>query len=169
MILRKALFNDLQDIWLIIQAAIERRKKDGSTQWQDGYPNENTIKQDIALNHGMVLTDNDLILSYAAVILDNDPDYNYIEGNWLNDEKYTVIHRVATSDNMIGRGLATNLFILIEDYCIQQNIFNIRVDTNFDNYSMLHILNKLNYTYCGQVYLRGAARRAYQKILKHPF
>ena len=167
MILRKALFNDLQDIWMIIQAAIERRKREGSEQWQDGYPNENTLKNDIALQQGMILEDNNHILSYAAVIFENDPDYDYIEGNWLNDEKYAVIHRVATSNIMIGKGMATKLFLLIEDHCLQHNISNIRVDTNFDNHSMLHILAKLNYIYCGQVYLRGAARRAYHKILKH--
>jgi hypothetical protein len=39
------------------------------------------------------------------------------------------------------------------------------VDTNFDNLPMLNIFEKLGYTYCGEVYFRGSARRAYEKVL----
>jgi hypothetical protein len=39
------------------------------------------------------------------------------------------------------------------------------VDTNFDNAAMLHILKKLGYTYCGEVYLAGGERKAFEKLL----
>ena len=45
---RKAQQKDSNKIWTILQQAIERRKLDGSTQWQDGYPNEETIEKDIS-------------------------------------------------------------------------------------------------------------------------
>ena len=57
------------------------------------------------------------------------------------------------------------LFAKIEDVCPQENFYNIRVDTNFDNLPMLKILDKLNYSYCGEVIMGGAPRRAYQKEL----
>ncbi len=31
-------------IWEILQDAILRRKKDGSNQWQDGYPNPESVQ-----------------------------------------------------------------------------------------------------------------------------
>ena len=37
-ILRKATPADQAVIWEIVQHAILRRKNDGSSQWQDGYP-----------------------------------------------------------------------------------------------------------------------------------
>ncbi len=40
---RKALSEEIPEIWMILQAAIQRRKEDGSTQWQDGYPNPYVI------------------------------------------------------------------------------------------------------------------------------
>ena len=40
-----------------------------------------------------------------------------------------------------------------------------KVDTNFDNAAMLHILKKLVYTYCGEVYLAGGERKAFEKLL----
>lgn len=35
---RKASYTEVAPIWKIIQHAIERRRKDGSNQWQNGYP-----------------------------------------------------------------------------------------------------------------------------------
>jgi hypothetical protein len=42
-------------IWIILQEAIQRRKEDGSNQWQDGYPNEAIVKSDIEKGIGYVL------------------------------------------------------------------------------------------------------------------
>lgn len=41
----------------------------------------------------------------------------------------------------------------------------MNVDTNFNNKPMLRILEKLGYTYCGDVYFWGSARRAYENVL----
>jgi hypothetical protein len=64
-----------------------------------------------------------------------------------------------------GKGIATKLFEKIEGLSIENNIYSIKVDTNFDNVPMLKILDKLKYTYCGEVYLRGSARKAFEKLL----
>lgn len=50
--LRKAEIEDRHEIWAIIQQSIERRKQDGSTQWQNGYPNMGTVESDIAKGFG---------------------------------------------------------------------------------------------------------------------
>lgn len=76
-----------------------------------------------------------------------------------------MIHRVATSDEFIGQGVATQLFKMIEDLAIQKEIYSIKVDTNFDNIAMLKIMERLGYTYCGEVYFRGNSRRAFEKVL----
>jgi GNAT superfamily N-acetyltransferase len=163
--LRKANLSELPQIWEIIQDAIEQRRLEGSTQWQDGYPNELSITNDINNGFGYVLTENETILCYAAIIFDIEPAYEEIEGKWLTNDNYIVVHRVAVSKLAKGKGIATKLFQKIEDLAIQQNVYSIKVDTNFDNVPMLKILDKLNYTYCGQVYFRGGARRAYEKKL----
>ncbi len=53
--LRKAEIEDRDIIWGILQQSIERRKQDGSTQWQNGYPNLGTVESDIAKGFGYVL------------------------------------------------------------------------------------------------------------------
>jgi GNAT superfamily N-acetyltransferase len=165
MILRKATITELAPIWEILQDAIAQRKKDGSTQWQDGYPNPATIKEDINKGNAYVLVQDDLIIAYAAIIFGIEPAYEAIQGNWLSNNNYAVVHRVATANEFKGKGIASQLFLLIEALCIQNNIFSIKVDTNFDNKPMLRILEKLNYTYCGEVFFRGASRKAFEKLL----
>ncbi|HNP24743.1 MAG TPA: GNAT family N-acetyltransferase [Panacibacter sp.] len=165
MILRQAKFSDIGTIWEILQQAIEQRRLDGSEQWQQGYPNLNTVHEDIANDYGYVLTDNNVIIAYAAVIFGIEPAYNEIDGSWLTNQDYMAVHRVATSNSAKGKGVATKLFSLLEDLCIQRNVFSIKVDTNFDNAPMLRILEKLSYTYCGEIIFGGAPRKAFEKVL----
>lgn len=163
---RPSTTNDKESIWKILQQAIARRKSEGSDQWQQGYPNPETVEGDIQKNWGFVLEIDGVVAGYAAVIFEVEPAYEIIEGNWLTKGKYVVIHRVAIADKFAGQGLATKIFLEIEKVALDQNIFSIKVDTNFDNIPMLKILDKLNYTYCGEVYFRGSARKAFEKILR---
>ena len=164
-ILRRATISDQEVIWKILHQAIKRRKNDGSNQWQDGYPNSETAIIDLKNNVGFVLEIENEIAGYAAIIFDIEPAYENIEGNWLSAGKYAVIHRLALSDKFLGKGIATKLFVKIEHFVKSQKIFSIKVDTNFDNIQMLKILDKLKYSYCGEVHFRGSPRKAFEKIL----
>ena len=165
-ILRKAEPNDQETIWEILQQAILRRKNDGSSQWQDGYPNSDTVRTDIENKFGYLLEIDGETAAYSALIFNNEPAYENIEGKWLSDDDFFVVHRVAVSDQFLGKGIATKLFLEIENFAEQKQVFSIKVDTNFDNLAMLKILKKLNYTYCGEVYFRGSARKAFEKLLR---
>lgn len=165
MILRKANFSEAPMIWSILQQAIEQRKQDGSEQWQHGYPNEQTVQEDLAKGYAYVLTDNEVIVAYAAIVFGSEPAYTDIKGKWLTDGDYAIVHRVAVSNAAKGKGVATLLFKMIEDLCFQHEVYSIRADTNFDNIPMLKIMDKLNYTYCGEIFFIGAMRKAYEKVL----
>ena len=166
MILSRATPKDASEIWIIIQQAIEQRRADGSNQWQNGYPNLQSIEEDIEKKVGFVLIENHQILAYAAVIFDGEPAYDSIVGKWLSNQNYVVVHRVATSNLFKKQGVGTKLFLEIEHLALQNQIYSIKVDTNFDNIPMLKILDKLYYTHCGEVMLKGAPRMAFEKVLK---
>jgi GNAT superfamily N-acetyltransferase len=163
--IRPAETGDLADIWNILQQSIARRREDGSTQWQDGYPNEEIVRKDIAEKHGYVFILDEKIAGYAAVFFDLEAEYEELK-TWENEPPYVVIHRVAVSSNFLKRGIATEIFRLIENLVIIKGIKSIRVDTIFDNTGMLRIFEKFNYTYRGEVYFRGKARKAFEKKLQ---
>lgn len=161
-----ALKEELQEIMVIINQAKARRKAEGSNQWQDGYPNIKTIDADISNQVGYVLVnEKHKVVGYSAVLITDEPAYDDLEGEWLSKDDFIVIHRVAIHDDYLGKGLAKLIFENVEKLALSKSIFSIKVDTNFDNLPMLHIFGKLGYQYCGQVYFRGSARRAYEKIL----
>jgi len=162
---RKAITQEIPQIWAIIQKAIQRRKADGSTQWQDGYPNEESIQKDVENEVGFVLTDGENMIGYSAVLINDEPEYANIEGKWLTVGDFMVYHRVAIAEEYLGKGFAKMMIENIHQYAIENSIYSIRADTNFDNHAMLKIFNDLGYNYCGEVYFRGSARRAFEKVL----
>lgn len=165
MIFKQATQEDIPIIWTILQHAIQKRKEEGSTQWQDGYPNLQTIENDIAQGYGYKLIINREIAAYAALIFNNEPTYDYIEGAWLSDGEFAVIHRIATHKQYIGQGYASMLLTHLENHIQVQGISSIKIDTNYDNDAMLKILKRMGYTHCGIIYTRGEEREAFEKLL----
>ena len=163
---RRALMTDQSRIWEILQQAILRRKEDGSKQWQDGYPNPEVVQKDIAAGIGFVLTAGDTVVGYTAVLINDEPAYAGIEGKWLTNEDFVVIHRVAISQDHLGKGLSGIILQFVEDYAVSNQVYSIKADTNFDNPAMMKIFEKRGYVYCGEVYFRGSPRRAYEKVLE---
>lgn len=163
--LEKAISKNLNSIWSIIQGAIERRRLDGSNQWQDGYPNLKVLENDITNGNGFILVDADEIVGYCAILINDEPEYERIVGSWLTNDDFVVYHRVAIAEEHLGKGYAKTMMRFIEEFAIENGISSIKVDTNFDNHAMLNLLNSLDYVYCGEVYFRGSPRKAFEKVL----
>ncbi|WP_256004067.1 GNAT family N-acetyltransferase [Pedobacter deserti] len=162
---REASPNEIDQIWAILDKAIERRKAEGSEQWQDGYPNMEVVRNDISKQAGYVLTEKDQIVGYVAVLVNDEPAYDNIEGKWLSTGDFVVIHRVGIAESHLGRGLARQMLEHIARFAAERNIHSIKADTNFDNPAMIRTFENAGYVYCGEVLLRGKSRRAYEKVL----
>ena len=164
---RPAKISEAFEIWQILKDAIQRRKEDGSNQWQDGYPNMDVVKNDIERKIGFVLTRNDNIIGYTAIIINDEPDYINIEGKWLTNQEFMVYHRVAISKKFLAKGMGKKMMKLIEKYALSKNIYSLKADTNHDNIPMLKIFEKMGYSFCGTVHIRQSPRKAYEKVLKN--
>ena len=162
---REAVLEDLPVIWSILEAAIARRKADGSDQWQDGYPNPAVIEKDINQNQGFVLSCDGIVAGYCAIMINDEPAYAEIKGEWLTTGDFAVFHRVAVSEQYLGKGLSKMMLSFIEDYARKNGLSSIKADTNFDNAAMQHVFTKAGYLYCGEVSLRGNTRMAYEKVI----
>ena len=166
--IRVATINDIDTIWNLLEQGIEKRKEEGSNQWQDGYPNRGVVENDINNSYGLVVEDyQNNILGYIAMIAEIEPAYEEIEGDWLsnNDVKYVVLHRLIVDQQNPIKGLATWILKEVEQLVFNKGIKSIKVDTNFDNVGMLRVFEKLGYQYCGKVYFRGSERLAFEKTI----
>lgn len=162
---RPANLSETNLIWEIILQAIKRRKEDKSDQWQDGYPNLKIIQKDIRKGEGYVLTDGKTVLGYCAIMINGEPSYSEIVGNWMTNGDFVVFHRIAISEKFLGQGLAQKMIQFIEKFALNNKIYSIKADTNFDNPAMLNIFEKLGFTFCGEVFFNGSPRKAYEKLL----
>ncbi len=155
---RKTRLEDVNKICIIIDQAKQYLKNSGVDQWQNGYPNKETILEDIKTETSYVLVENEVVGTMRFLIAD-DPDYGYIEGSWKSSGCYGVIHRIAIDENCKGKSYA-KLFV---DYAIQlckeENVHSLRIDTHLMNTSMRRFLKKNHFEECGIVYIRGVDQR----------
>lgn len=89
---RKAAVTDIDPVWRIILQAKEQMRLLGSRQWQDGYPALDDIRRDIADGCGYVLAAGNVPVAYGAVLFGGEPAYGSIEGEWLCQPPYVVVH-----------------------------------------------------------------------------
>ena len=145
--LRRAQLQDLPEIMKIIDDAKELLNKNGSPQWQNGYPNQETLTQDIAMQTNWVLINDNKVAATATLQLTPEPTYrNITQGQWQQpDEPYATIHRVAISSNYRGQGLSKLLFSNLLTVGQMQGIKNFRVDTHRSNKAMQHIAENFNF------------------------
>ena len=164
---RKSVKSDIKEIMNIIKEAQNYFKEKKINQWQDGYPNAESIINDIESEELYVLLIDNKIIATAYLSFKGDIDYDVIyEGEWISQGDYAVVHRVAVLSEMKGHGVADELFKNIEKVCLENNINNIKIDTHRENKSMQRFLNKNGFEYCGIIYLKDNEERiAFEKIL----
>ena len=158
--IRKTAIDDLDEVMKIYEYARGFMRKNGNPdQWGDNHPPRENIIQDIRTGKSYVLTDGKRIAAVFYYAIETEPTYAKIDGDWLNDKQYGIVHRIARGPNSAGAGE------ICLNWCLE-NCGNLRIDTHRDNAPMLKQLKKLGYVYCGIVWMEdGSERLAYQKCL----
>ena len=158
--IRKSTLADLPTILNLRDQAREIMRSYGNTfQWPDGYPRDDMFRKDIELGGShVVLNECGIIVGTFALLPSPEVTYNVIyNGQWLNDEPYFVIHRIASTPDSHG------ILDALLEYC-ESKVSNIRIDTHEANIIMRKGLEKHGYQYCGIIHLlNGDERLAFQK------
>ena len=161
--IRKSTLADLPTILNLRDQAREIMRSYGNIyQWPDGYPRDDMFLKDIELGGShIMLNEKGTIVGTFALLPSPEVTYNVIyDGQWLNEEPYYVIHRIASSSDSHG------ILDALLDYCESQ-VDNIRIDTHEANIIMRKGLERHGYQYCGIIHLlNGDERMAFQKICK---
>lgn len=152
-------FSRIMDVYA--QARQFMAQNGNPDQWGTAYPSEDMIRQDILNGKCYVNLEGNHIRAVFYFAVEADPTYGYIEGAWLNDAPYGVIHRIAVGES--GKGVAAECFDFVAQRCD-----NIRIDTHEKNIPMQRCLAKNGFARCGIIYLEdGDPRIAYQKVIKN--
>ena len=134
---------------------------DNPNQWKNNKPSREQIEKDILAGKHYVCMEGDEIAAVFYFANETDPTYVKIyDGEWLNEEAYSVVHRIAASGKVKGAG----------SFCMSwasSQCKNLKIDTHEDNYVMQNMLKKCGFTQCGTIYLEdGEPRIGFQKVCK---
>ena len=157
--IRPSTLNDIKEIGEIYAAARKFMIENGNPdQWSKSYPSEDTALDDLNRGIGFVCEDEGEIVAVFAFEIGNEPAYDIIyDGEWLNNEKYAYIHRVAVKKH--GKGII--------DFCFSECFKthpNLKIDTHRDNIPMQKVLKRNGFSECGIIHLEGGDERlAFQK------
>ena len=158
--IRHSTMDDLPVILRLRDQAREIMRSYGNTfQWPDGYPRDDMFRKDIELGGSHVMAnESGAIVGTFALLPSPEVTYNKIyDGQWLDNEPYHVIHRIASTPDSHG------VLDAVLDYC-EAVAPNIRIDTHEANVIMRKGLQRHGYHYCGIIYLLdGNERMAFQK------
>ncbi|MCR5732561.1 MAG: GNAT family N-acetyltransferase [Sphaerochaetaceae bacterium] len=156
--IRHAEYKDIDKILEVYDIARKTMRKAGNlNQWINGYPQKELIEEDISNSNCYVVEDNNEIVAVLAFIIGDDPTYHEIEGSWLNDKPYGVIHRIGSNGKVKG------IIPFVMDYAFKI-VDNLKIDTHKDNAIMQHVLEKNGFKYCGIVTIEdGTKRIAFQR------
>lgn len=162
---RKATLLDTPAVMGIINDAVSLMLSLGRRQWNENYPTLTHIMADITAGNGYVMDRDGRTVAYGAVVFTGEPAYDAIDGCWLSDIPYVMVHRLAVALSERGHGTGTAFMRAVENLAASEGIGSFRVDTNFDNADMLALIDKLGFDYCGEVRYESGLRRAYEKLI----
>lgn len=158
--IRNATKDDLGEILKIYAIARRMMQATGNPdQWGSDRPKYDAIVKDIESADMYVIEENNEILGVFSLI-DFDNDYINIQGEWLNDEPYLAIHKIASSGKKGG------IFSQVLEFA-KTKTKNIRIDTHKHNKIMQLHIKKNGFEYVGIVYIDSELERlAYHLVVK---
>ena len=163
--IRQSTINDINSILEIYEYARNFMKQNNNpNQWGDFWPPNDLIVEDILNNKSYVcVEDNQIAAVFFLEYGISDITYNNINGKWINNDKYAVIHRIASNKKIKGAGEFSIKWVIDKSK-------HVRIDTHKNNIPMRNLLKKLGFIECGiiniddKLGLKDTERIAYEKI-----
>jgi len=163
MIIRNATEKDFERMMEIYAYARQFMADHGNpNQWgPTNWPPEALIHEDIRREKSFVCEEDGRVVGvfFFEHGENIEPTYANIEdGEWIGDDDYGVVHRIAGDGSVKGIGT----FCLNWAY---EQCGHLRIDTHGDNVVMQNLLVKLGFTRCGTIYVveDDYPRFAYEK------
>src|SRR5574344_371662 len=151
---KKVALKDLDQALQIIKDGRECLAEAGSSQWQNGTPNVDLLKKDIAKGALYGLYNGDELALIGALLLGADPSYAKIEGQWLTSyPSYLTLHTFSVLKKYRGQGLYKVFFDYLFKFAAENGAPAVRGDTYKLNQTMQHIFLREGFQFCGVIYL----------------
>ncbi|MCQ2087713.1 MAG: GNAT family N-acetyltransferase [Bacilli bacterium] len=169
--IKKINLDEIDRVMVIINDA-KRLLGNHSLQWQQGYPNEETMKADIVNNDLYGCYINSTLVGIVALVQGLNINYTEIyEGSWIKEtsDDDLVIHRIAVKEEFHKMKIGQALMEFAEKYAKEKGKTSIKIDTHVKNIPMQTLCKNNGYEYRGIIYLKRAevdnSRLAFEKTI----
>lgn len=167
MLIRLANNADIDSIMEIVHGAQVALRELGIDQWQDGYPTQNIIVEDISNCVGYVAcTPSGEVVGYEAVVLTGEEVYKQLPDDvWNTPKEYVVVHRLCVQREYTRMGVAKELMVFAAQHAMNHGIYAFRIDTHKGNVRMMTMLSQLGFKRVGVVCYDSGEREAFDMKL----
>ncbi len=165
MIIKAANLNYKLEIMKILKAVIDNMKLKGLDQWDDMYPDEDIILEDINKRNLYIYVDEKIIKAIVTLNEDQAEEYSTIDWKY-NLGKQLIIHRLCVDPKYQGKGIARILLEFAEDYARKNNYDSIRLDAFTQNKAACSLYSNNGYEQRGTVNFRKGKFYCFEKLIK---
>lgn len=156
--------DDFNEVSALFKEAIVNLQMNHIDQWDEYYPNNKTLIEDIEKQHMYVMTSDGKIVS--AIVLNEEQNDDYDNMNWMNQTgKFAVFHRLCVHPDFQNRGIGRATVIYAEQHLADAGYESIRLDAFLNNLKSLRLYESLEYTLIGKTFYRKGEFGLYEKQL----
>ncbi len=165
--IRKAQTSDLENIMKMYKSCVAGMIKIGIDQWDDTYPDTETIAQDLENQTYYVAEEEKKII--GGINIDQNQDPTYLDINWQDaSNQFLVVHRLGVKEENWGDRIGKALMIFTEELVMKKDLKSIRLDTYSGNPKAMAFYIRLGYRELGVVNLKPYKNEYYcfEKIIQ---
>lgn len=164
--IRLAGIQDSEKIYMLFEEAIRVMDENKIPQWDERYPNQEIIREDI-LNNQMYIGEIENQIA-CVFVLNQQYDAEYENGDWKYlDSSFMVIHRLCVNPQFQRQGIGTKTMQIIEDMLKNDGIKAIKLDAFSQNPYALRMYEKLGYLKIGEAKWRKGLFYLYEKLINY--
>nr|WP_068889526.1 GNAT family N-acetyltransferase [Pedobacter panaciterrae] len=155
---------DVNEVMSLIKEAIDEMESRNIYQWDEVYPDYNTIITDIQAETMFGIFKNLELAGIVVLDKNQSPEYSSIK--WESNIGIPlVMHRLCVRPKFQGQGIAKQLLRFSEQFAIDNSYKSIILDSFSRNHVALNLYENNGYMKKGKVTFRKGDFHCYQKIM----
>jgi len=161
--IRRATPADAAELLQLVRDCVAAMRAAGIEQWDEVYPNAETIARGTVAGTLHVLWEGETIL--ASITIDSNMDPLWQGMDWSTDgEPAVAVHRLMVHPSCQGRGHAKHLMQHAETVAREQGCRSIRLDTFLQNPAAMALYPRLGYRRTGTAMMRKGEFVGFEKV-----
>jgi len=161
--IRKAVQKDIIQASEVLEKVKNHMLGEGIDQWDQEYPNNTVLHQDIDEEKAFIYEDQGVLLAYMALNEKCDAEYNDL--TWNTKIPFLVIHRLYVKPTAQGKGISSKMIRYAEQYAHAHKYQSIRFDAFSLNERANAVYLKKGYNLVGTVSFRKGVFNCYEKSI----